>query len=64
MKPHDEWNSADIADHARRAMHLEITDYGEEPPRERPVPPALILAGGVMGWLLFGWVVVKLWGMW
>jgi len=61
MKPHDEWNSADIADHARRAMHLEITDYGEEPPRERPVPLVLILAGGVMGWLLIAWGIAKIW---
>lgn len=46
---------------ARRAMHMEAPEYGEEPPRERPVPLVLILAGGILGWLLIIWAVVKLW---
>lgn len=51
MKPHDEWNSADIADHARRAMHLETVDYGDEP--EPTSPP---------GWWIWVYLVALVFG--
>lgn len=38
MKPHDQWNSADIADYARRAMYLETQDYSDLPDPNLPPP--------------------------
>lgn len=51
MKPHDEWNSTDIADNARRAMHLETVDYGDEP--EPTLPP---------GWWIWVYLVALVFG--
>lgn len=58
MKPHDEWNSADRADYARRAEYLDHLE--EQSEHKRPFPLITVLLVSIGLWLAIIWLAVKL----
>ena len=66
MKPHDEWNSTDIAEYGRMSMHVEVHDAEPKAkPRARYVDTGWLLGLGIVACvsgMVALWMLVA--GMW